>query len=204
LYQSVIPHSHKRRHLLFRVNLVKFRIFESQPETRCAFRTGNIKRCPKVSLYISTPILYILPVFPPILYDFILISKESFVETTSSLTKIVFVLRWVARIFGTILVLFILSQFLGAIIRTGHINVIHYGHYVMMVFFGLAQIGILIAWRWEGIGGFLGVFGVIATILLNSLWVDGPRMAQSNIAFLLWLIPSLLFIYCWWKTRGES
>lgn len=126
-------------------------------------------------------------------------------ETTSSLTKSVLVLRWVARILGTILVLFVLSQFIPAFIRKGgHINVSHPGHYVMMASFGLAQVGILMAWRWEGIGGFLAVFGVIVSILLNIFWVQGPRMVQTIVAFMFWLIPSFFFIYCWWKTRGES
>jgi len=125
-------------------------------------------------------------------------------ETKSSLSKSVLVLRWVARIFGTIVVLFTLSLFIGEFIRKGYINVGHPGHYVMFAFLGLAQVGILMAWRWEGIGGFLAVFGVIASILLNIFWVQGPRMVGSIIGSLFWLIPSFLFIYCWWKTRGES
>ena len=125
-------------------------------------------------------------------------------ETTSSLPKSVLVLRWVARILGTILVLFILSQFIGAFIRKGYINVAHPGHYVLLAFFGLAQVGILLAWRWEGIGGFLAVFGIIAFDLLNIFWVQSPRMVSSIVASLFWLIPAFFFIYCWWKTRGKS
>ena len=124
--------------------------------------------------------------------------------TTSTLPKSVLVLRWVARIFGTIVVLFFTSLFIGEFLRKGYINVGHPGHYVMFVFSGLASVGILMAWRWEGIGGFLAAFGIITSDLLNIFWVQGPRMVGSLVGSLLWLIPSLLFIYCWWKTKGES
>ena len=126
--------------------------------------------------------------------------------TISSVSKNVTVLRWVARILGTILVLFVLSQFIGAFIRKGNINVGHPGHYVMFASFGLAQVGILMAWRirWEAIGGFLTIFGIITTILLDIFWVQGSKMPQSIIAFLFWLIPGFLFIYCRWKNRGAS
>ena len=104
---------------------------------------------------------------------------------TSALPKNVIILRWVARIIGTLLALFIISQFVGALIRKGTINVDHPGHYVMMAFFGLAQVGILISWRWEGIGSILTIFGVITSILLNIFWVQSPKLIQTIVAFLL-------------------
>ena len=120
---------------------------------------------------------------------------------TVSLPKNVIILRWVARIIGTLLVLFMTSLFIGALIRKGYINVAHPGHYVLFVFFGLAQIGILIAWSWERIGGFLIAFGIIVFDLLNIFWVQSPRMTGTIIASVFWLIISFIFIYCWWKTK---
>jgi len=125
-------------------------------------------------------------------------------ETSSSVKKNVIILRWVARIIGTILALFIISQFVEALIRKGYINVDHPGHYVLFLFFGLAQIGILIAWRWERKGGLLIAFGIIVFDLLNIFWVQAPKMAGTIIASVFWLIISFIFIYCWWKTRKES
>jgi len=125
-------------------------------------------------------------------------------ETTSSLPKSILILRWVARIFGSIIVLFMLSLFIGEFLRKGYINVGHPGHYVMFAFSGLSSVGILMAWRWEGIGGFLGALGIIAFDLINIFWVQGSKMVGTIIGSLLWLIPASLFIYCWWKTRGKS
>ncbi|MFC1726386.1 hypothetical protein ACFL4T_12230 [candidate division KSB1 bacterium] len=118
--------------------------------------------------------------------------------------KHVLILRWIARIFGTVIVLFFLLLFIGEFNRKDYINVGHPGHYVMIVFSALASVGILMAWRWEAIGGFLAAFGIIVFDLLNIFWVQSPRMAGTLIGSLLWLIPGFLFIYCWWKTRGDS
>jgi hypothetical protein len=96
------------------------------------------------------------------------------------------------------------SQFAGAFIRKGYISVEHSGHYVLFAAIGLAQIGILLAWHWEGIGGFMTVFGILAFDLLNMFWIQGHKMAASIIGFSIWLIPAFLFIYCWWKTREKS
>jgi hypothetical protein len=80
----------------------------------------------------------------------------------------------------------------------------HSWHYLLFAAIGLAQLGILLAWRWEGIGGFLAVFGIFAFDLLNIFWVQSQKMVASIIGFSIWLIPAFLFIYCWWKTREES
>jgi hypothetical protein len=119
----------------------------------------------------------------------------------ASLPKNVIVLRWIARIIGTLLALFIISQFVGSLIRNGYINVDHPGHYVLFVFFGLAQIGILISWRWERVGGCLIAFGIIVFDLLNIFWVQSNKMTDTLIASIFWLILSFIFLYCWWKTK---
>ena len=153
---------------------------------------------------ISVHNYYIPCVFPPIHLYIYLISKVSSLEHRYSLPKNISVLRWVARIFGIMIVLFFLSIFIGEFLRKGYTNVGHPGHYVMFAFSGLASLGILMAWRWEGIGGFLGTLGIIASDLINIFWVQGPKMVGTIVGSLLWLIPSFLFIYCWWKTRKKS
>jgi hypothetical protein len=124
-------------------------------------------------------------------------------ETTSSLPQHILVLRWIARILGTTIVIFVFLLFIGEFLSKGYINVGHPGHYVLFVFFGIAQIGILIAWhsRWEGIGGLLTVTGIVTFDFLNIFWVQGPRMTNTIIASLIWLILAFIFLYCWWKTK---
>lgn len=122
-------------------------------------------------------------------------------KQTSVFPKRIIILRWIARVFGSFIVLFMSSIFIGAFIRKGFINVAHPGHFVIFAFMGLSFIGILMAWRWELIGGLLGIFGTIISDLLHIFWIQGPKMVSTLIGSLLWLLPSLIFIYCWWATK---
>jgi len=121
-------------------------------------------------------------------------------KTTSSLIRKVHYLRWVARILGTFLVVLFLFFFIPDIIEKGGLQISDSGRWVMTIFFLLGQVGILIAWRWEGIGGFLAASSIVLAILLNLFWVHA---GQSHIAFLIWLLPAFLFLYCWWRTRRQ-
>ena len=121
-------------------------------------------------------------------------------ETTSSSLKRVIILRWIARIMGTFVVIFFSSLYIGEFMRKGYLN-IHYP--VMFALMLLSMIGILLAWKWEGIGGLLGAISIIISDLLNLLWFQTPKIIGGLIGSLLWLIPSIIFIYCWWFTKSK-
>ena len=94
--------------------------------------------------------------------------------------------------------IFFLSLFIGSFIEKGYHN---FTHPLMSVFGGLSMIGILMAWKWEGIGGFLGAISIILFDLVNIFWYQAPKMTGTLIGSLLWFIPSTMFIYCWWTTK---
>ncbi|MEN8193687.1 MAG: hypothetical protein ABFS12_12770 [Bacteroidota bacterium] len=121
-------------------------------------------------------------------------------ETKLSLPKRVIILRWIARIIGTLVVVFFLMLFIGEFFRKGYIS---FNYPLMSVFMGLSMIGILLAWRWEGIGGFLGAISIVIFDLVNIFWYQTPKMTSTIIGSLLWLIPSIIFIYCWWTTKDK-
>ena len=119
-------------------------------------------------------------------------------ETIITIPKRVTILRWTARIMGTSVVLFFLSLFIGSFIEKG---IHHFNYPLMSAFMGLSMIGILLAWRWEGLGGFLGASSIIIFDLVNLFWYQTPKMTSTISGSLLWLIPSIIFIYCWWITK---
>ena len=125
-------------------------------------------------------------------------------KNVSSSSKSVNILRWTARIFGTFIVLFISSIFIGAIIEKGSITVSNPAHYILLALWGISSIGILIAWKWEGIGGILGVIGILLSDLLNLFWIQTPKMVGFLIGSLMWLLPSMVFILCWLKSKDKS
>ncbi len=107
------------------------------------------------------------------------------------------VLKWTARIFGTLLVILLFFLFLSNMLSNGGQLDTTLPQLATMIFFFLAQIGILLAWRWEGAGGFLALIGIVVSSLVQIFW-ESPR---AGIAFSIWLIPAVMFIIYWWRTK---
>jgi hypothetical protein len=75
-----------------------------------------------------------------------------------------------------------------------------FGHGLVTFLFIIALIGFLIAWRWEGFGGILSAISILLMATVNVIWVHAGKDPGSEIIV---LIPALLFIYCWWRTRKQ-
>ena len=121
-------------------------------------------------------------------------------EKTSSTAKSVTYARWVARILGTLIVVFSLIFFIAYVIEQGHLPNPDFGPGLVTFLYIIALIGFLIAWRWEGFGGILSAISIVLMAIVNVIWVHAAKDPGSEIIF---VIPALLFIYCWWKTRKQ-
>ena len=121
-------------------------------------------------------------------------------KTKSSSTKTVKILRWIARILGTFIVVLALSFFIAEVIESGEMPNPDFGHGLVTFLFIIALIGFLIAWRWEGFGGILSAISIVLMTIVNVIWVHAAKDPGSEIIF---VIPALLFIYCWWRTRKQ-
>jgi hypothetical protein len=55
-------------------------------------------------------------------------------------------------------------------------------------------IGLLVGWKWEGIGGLLTLGSLTASFLMNH--GDWP-----NDVDVAWLVTGLLYLLCWWRER---
>ena len=121
-------------------------------------------------------------------------------ETASTPSKTVLSLRWVARILGILIVVFSLSFFIADVIERGEMPNPDFGPGLVTFLFFIALIGFLIAWRWEGFGGILSAISIVLMAMVNVIWVHAAKDPGSEIIF---VIPALLFIYCWWKSRKQ-
>ena len=121
-------------------------------------------------------------------------------ETASTPSKMVLTLRWIARILGTLIVAFSLIFFIAYVIEQGNLPNPDFGHGLVTFLYVIALIGFLIAWRWEGFGGILSAISIVLMATVNVIWVHAAKDPGSEIIF---VIPALLFIYCWWKTRKQ-
>jgi hypothetical protein len=84
----------------------------------------------------------------------------------------------------------------------GPSGVLPLGAELELGFYGLALVGLLVAWKREGLGGGLTLLGIIATnssfAAFRGYWLPGLTFPALFIG-----IPALLFLSCWWFSRDR-
>lgn len=114
-------------------------------------------------------------------------------------TRSVIIIRWLARIIGTLSIALFLFLFVAESVEKGRIA-IDSDRIPMTAFMFLAFIGLIIAWKWEGLGGAMALGGLIAfNILAPASVAKGGNFVITG----LYGLPALLFIFCWWQTRKQ-
>lgn len=108
------------------------------------------------------------------------------------------VILWIARILGTITIVFLLFMSFGELFSsekpaTGLTSTLDI---ISLLFFPLSTIiGLVLAYKWEGIGGIITVGGMI------SLHIIRPDIA-SNLLISAFAIPGLFYIiYSAWSKK---
>lgn len=122
------------------------------------------------------------------------------------ITKTISIIRWTARIVGTLLVLFTIIIGVGEMFesynRYGSVSLDTLDTLMTITFIfwitGLAGL-ILALWK-EGLGGIGSLISFIIFIFLLGI---NPK---SNFIYGLFIypIPSVLYVYCWWLTKKLS
>lgn len=106
-------------------------------------------------------------------------------------------IRWFARIAGALLVLFVLSMFIGYAIGPQGFGEVKPTAIPLFGGMGLMVGGIIVAWSREGLGGLLTVGGFI--LFLGVELVSG---GDFDFWFLVTFpIVGLLFLFCWWQSK---
>jgi hypothetical protein len=118
-------------------------------------------------------------------------------------TKTISIIRWTARIIGTLLVLFSIIIGVGEMLESynkdgtspfDNFDILIIITSVILIV-GLAGL-ILAIWK-EGKGGIISLFSFIVLIFLVGI---NPE-ANFTYGLFIYLIPSVLYIYCWWSTK---
>ena len=105
------------------------------------------------------------------------------------------ILRWIARIWSILSISFLSFMFIAHLFgeESGSFNSINevflFLFYVVGVFLGM-----ILSWKWEGIGGIMGTVSIIVFHLIEPKfyldpWIDG-------LAF-----PVILFLICWYFSQ---
>jgi hypothetical protein len=126
-------------------------------------------------------------------------------------------IRWIARIWGAILIAFTLVMLIGYTwnwVTTGEADPYTVEDYPpienLPPLFGLLSVvGLGVAWRWEGIGGAIAiVFNLTGLLVLLIHWpiaYDFPRYLVAPYGtWVLITIPGILFVTCWWRSKKRA
>ena len=112
------------------------------------------------------------------------------------------VIRWVARILGTILAVYLVLTTIANLIMD--FKAWDFIPYVYFAFFIVFAIGVIIAWFKEKIGGIILVASAVAVIIFSIIFGLNPA---SEVLMLIgsvglpFLIIGILFLVSWWKSR---
>ncbi len=108
---------------------------------------------------------------------------------------VVTVFRWIARILGLALIAPVFFN-AGWAIQHGNLNPFAtslHDNLIMLAGWTMS-LGLLVGWKWEGIGGLLTLGGFTASFAIN-------RGGSPTVVDVAWLVTGLLYLVCWWRGR---
>lgn len=124
-------------------------------------------------------------------------------------------IRWVARIWGALIVVYVLLMLIGYgwnWVTTGvadphaveDVPLITYVGLALMV---LGALALGIAWRWERLGGTITVSSQLVFFTLHL--IEGPARLDPHFVVpclmsIIVAIPGILFLVCWWRSRKRA
>ena len=105
------------------------------------------------------------------------------------------VLRWAARLWSlAVLVLALIIALSPDPNATG--ESVPLGDIIVLSFWGIAVIGLLVAWRYEGLGAIIAIAGAVANYIgfrvVHGSWPPGPNFIV--IPGILLVLPAVLFL----------
>ena len=112
------------------------------------------------------------------------------------------IIRWTARIIGTLLVIFSLIFFIGSMIEDSQNQGLGLETYNIIVFavLGIGFAALILAWWKEGLGG---IIAFISFIVFNLLAAVSPVEGSRYLPMLLFpLVPSVLYLLYWLLKRN--
>ncbi|UAM98684.1 hypothetical protein K8354_02340 [Polaribacter litorisediminis] len=118
------------------------------------------------------------------------------------------IIRWMARIIGTIIVTITLLIGIGETLESYKKHGVAASNsfdtlmIITFIFWGIGLAGLIFAlWR-EGLGGFVSLISFIVFFLLIAI-NPNPDVHFMNTLY-IFLIPSVLYIISWWLTNTNS
>ncbi|MCJ7667472.1 MAG: hypothetical protein MUP04_04170 [Anaerolineae bacterium] len=122
---------------------------------------------------------------------------------SSVIPRIVTIIRWIARIWS--ILIFVLALLVIITPDPYVVEPVPLADRILMGFFGVAILGLLIAWRWEGLGGAIAIASAVghdATFrITRGYWF--LKLPPSAPLEFLFVLPGILFLVCWALSRSK-
>jgi uncharacterized membrane protein len=118
-------------------------------------------------------------------------------------------LRWIARIAGTLMVLFTLFMFIGEVFegqkRHDGSALSSFTPLMLIIFalWGIALAGLVLAIWKEGLGGIISLLSFILMYILNLFNKEASMKGNVITIFLFFCIPSILYLV-YWKLKKDD
>ena len=109
-------------------------------------------------------------------------------------------MRWIARIWAAVMAAFILFMFYGDAVMAGIVPIFQltFRESLLLAAFVIVFIGLILAWKWERLGGWMIVGGMAAFNFLDFAFSgDFPR----GPFFLIIATPGILFLISYYTSN---
>ena len=108
-------------------------------------------------------------------------------------------IRWIARILGTILAVYLVFT------TVANFFIFNLGDYGITAFIIIFVVGVIVAWFREKIGGIILVVSAVAVSIFSIITgLNDPNSDLMDAIILMglpFLIIGILFLVSWWKSR---
>lgn len=114
------------------------------------------------------------------------------------------IIRWTARILGTLMVIFTLLIGIGELLEehSGPNAGLNAFTIITFLVWGVALAGLILALWKEGLGGIISLIGFIVFNILAA--INPTPDSRYPFGLLLFMIPSILYLAYWWLERDSS
>jgi hypothetical protein len=118
-------------------------------------------------------------------------------------------LRWIARVMGTLMVLFTLFMFVGEFIeglrRHEGSPLASFTPLILIIFviWGIALSGLVLALWKEGLGGIISLVCFMLTYILNLFNKEASTRGGAITVFVIFSIPAILYLVYWKLNKDE-
>jgi len=103
------------------------------------------------------------------------------------------IIRWLARIIGSLLVLLLITFAIGeGFPNPFTLTLIEFLLFVAVI---IMMVGQIVAWNHEGFGGLLQIIGFLFFVVVEGDIFVGP-------IFPLFFVTGLMYLFCWWRSRN--